>query len=114
MGKSRSNLRGWIFRVAHNLALKQRIANQRWQVRVEAERDADSMQDAKLNPEEQLLLNQRQRRLLVRRDLGVRSGALVASKVGLFPKKSRWRAGSVTKITVIGASLAIRYTYAGG
>jgi RNA polymerase sigma-70 factor (ECF subfamily) len=27
MGRSRSNLRGWIFRVAHNLALKQRYAN---------------------------------------------------------------------------------------
>src|ERR1700733_8562388 len=29
LGKSRRNLRGWIFRVAHNLALKQRHANQR-------------------------------------------------------------------------------------
>ena len=28
-GKSRRNLRGWIFRVAHNLALKQRCSNQR-------------------------------------------------------------------------------------
>jgi RNA polymerase sigma-70 factor, ECF subfamily len=27
-GKSRPNLRGWIFRVAHNLALKHRHANQ--------------------------------------------------------------------------------------
>src|SRR5271163_2015824 len=27
--RSRQNLRGWIFRVAHNLALKQRSANQR-------------------------------------------------------------------------------------
>ncbi len=29
LGRSRSNLRGWLFRVAHNLALKQRSANQR-------------------------------------------------------------------------------------
>jgi DNA-directed RNA polymerase specialized sigma24 family protein len=29
LGKSRRNLLGWIFRVAHNLALKQRSANQR-------------------------------------------------------------------------------------
>ncbi|MGA7629981.1 MAG: sigma-70 family RNA polymerase sigma factor, partial [Terriglobales bacterium] len=28
-GKSRRNLRGWIFRVAHNLTLKQRYANQK-------------------------------------------------------------------------------------
>ena len=28
-GKPRSNLQGWLFRVAHNLALKQRYANQR-------------------------------------------------------------------------------------
>src|ERR1700691_5186411 len=30
-GRSRRNLRGWIFRVAHNLALKQRAANKRIQ-----------------------------------------------------------------------------------
>src|ERR1700722_5154016 len=28
-GRSRSNLRGWVFRVAHNLALKRRATNQR-------------------------------------------------------------------------------------
>ncbi len=27
LGRSRSNLNGWLFRVAHNLALKRRIAN---------------------------------------------------------------------------------------
>ena len=27
LGRSRSNLRGWLFRVTHNLALKQRLAN---------------------------------------------------------------------------------------
>src|SRR5271169_2596972 len=29
LGRSRRNLRGWIFRVAHNLGLKQRSANHR-------------------------------------------------------------------------------------
>src|SRR6204780_4769714 len=29
LGRSRKNLRGWMFRVAHNLALKQLYANQR-------------------------------------------------------------------------------------
>jgi len=29
LGRSRKNLRGWIFRVAHNLALKKRFANQK-------------------------------------------------------------------------------------
>lgn len=28
LGRSRKNLRGWLFRVCHNLALKQRLANQ--------------------------------------------------------------------------------------
>src|ERR1700683_5144420 len=28
--RSRKNLRGWIFRVAHNLSLKQRHANKNW------------------------------------------------------------------------------------
>jgi DNA-directed RNA polymerase specialized sigma24 family protein len=44
MGKSRSNLRGWVFRVAHNLALKQRMANRRWLDRVETERDMECLQ----------------------------------------------------------------------
>jgi RNA polymerase sigma-70 factor, ECF subfamily len=64
-GKSKSNLRGWIFRVAHNLALKQRYANQRscdkaasdWTV-------AEEQSDPSPNPEEHLSLAQRQRRLL--------------------------------------------------
>ncbi len=64
MGKSRSNLRGWVFRVAHNLALKQRMANRRWLDRVETERDMESVEAATLNPEVQLLADQRQGRLL--------------------------------------------------
>jgi RNA polymerase sigma-70 factor (ECF subfamily) len=64
-GKSRRNLRGWVFRVAHNLALKQRYANQRlcdktasdWML-------AEEQSDPAPNPEEHLSSSQRQRRLL--------------------------------------------------
>jgi RNA polymerase sigma-70 factor, ECF subfamily len=63
--KSRKNLRGWIFRVAHNLALKQRHSNQKqcdhtaddWGI-------AENQSDPSPNPEEQLSLAQRRRRLL--------------------------------------------------
>jgi RNA polymerase sigma-70 factor (ECF subfamily) len=64
-GKSRQNLRGWIFRVARNLALKQRTANQ---VRLRRTVDFDEtlpeqQTDRNPNPEEQLQTRQRQRRL---------------------------------------------------
>src|SRR5271154_3896319 len=36
-GKSRKNLRGWVFRVAHNLALKQRYASRRLQDRMDSD-----------------------------------------------------------------------------
>jgi RNA polymerase sigma-70 factor, ECF subfamily len=64
LGKSRSNLRGWIFRVAHNLALKQRHADRRWRERTEPDTQTELAHDPDLNPEEQLLSVQRQRRLL--------------------------------------------------
>ena len=64
LGKSRRNLRGWIFRVAHNLALKQRHANQRSRERTDAEALVELAHDPSLNPEEQLSSVQRQRRLL--------------------------------------------------
>ncbi len=65
LGRSRKNLRGWIFRVTHNLALKQRYANQRscdktasdWTI-------AKEQSDPSPNPEEHLSSAQRQRRLL--------------------------------------------------
>ena len=65
VGKSRHNLRGWIFRVAHNLALKQRQANQR----LPAQRDSDELRaekqpDPAPSPEEQVLSRQRQRHLM--------------------------------------------------
>jgi RNA polymerase sigma-70 factor (ECF subfamily) len=63
--RSRENLRGWIFRVGHNLALKRREANQKvrdvtasdWTI---AERQFDPSPD----PEEQMSFKQRRTRLL--------------------------------------------------
>jgi RNA polymerase sigma-70 factor, ECF subfamily len=62
-GKSRENLRGWLFRVAHNLGLKRRM---------QARRDLDARADAAHgqlvvdigpNPEDQLVNSQTQKRL---------------------------------------------------
>lgn len=65
LGKSRHNLRGWMFRVAHNLALKRRRANQRSQDQMDPDRRIAELQlDSSPNPEEQALSAQRQRRLL--------------------------------------------------
>jgi RNA polymerase sigma-70 factor, ECF subfamily len=65
LGKSRSNLRGWIFRVAHNLSLKRRSDTRRSQSRIHPDGSAAEHQlDTALNPEELVLLAQRQRRLL--------------------------------------------------
>jgi len=64
-GKSRRNLRGWIFRVAHNQALKRRQSNQQWLSRSEPiESDAHSPSDPAPNPEEQAVSTQRQQRLV--------------------------------------------------
>lgn len=65
LGKSRKNLRSWIFRVAHNLALKQRYASQRahattasnWTI-------AEEQLDPSPTPEEQLSSAQRRHQLL--------------------------------------------------
>ena len=59
LGRSRSNLRGWIFRVAHNLALKQRLANAKTQQHCFPEEAVDAMP----NPEEVALFSQRQQRM---------------------------------------------------
>jgi RNA polymerase sigma-70 factor (ECF subfamily) len=64
-GRPRANLRGWIFRVTHNLALKQSYA-------IKAERDrtepgesmAEEPQDPAPTPEEQMSEMQRRRHLL--------------------------------------------------
>jgi RNA polymerase sigma-70 factor (ECF subfamily) len=65
MGKCRRNLRGWIFRVAHNLALKHRQANQISRDTLTSDRElAEEQLDPAPDPETQLSFAQRQRRLL--------------------------------------------------
>jgi RNA polymerase sigma-70 factor, ECF subfamily len=77
MGRSRHNLRGWIFRVAHNLALKQRQSNQRHRDRIELEGNAtENHCDPSPGPEEHLLSAQRQRRL--------------SSVVEALPEQDQW------------------------
>jgi RNA polymerase sigma-70 factor, ECF subfamily len=55
------NLRGWIFRVAHNLGLKQRKQDQKWQNLSDWSWEGA---DLSSNPEQQAVDEQRQRRLL--------------------------------------------------
>ncbi len=65
LGKSRKSLRGWIFRVAHNLALKKRQANQLTQAKMDSsENSAAEVIDPSPNPEEQVLIGQRRQRLM--------------------------------------------------
>jgi RNA polymerase sigma-70 factor (ECF subfamily) len=64
-GRSRANLRGWAFRVAHNLSLKRRFANQKLQQR-ESSDDvvvASMAFDPAPSAEEQLLMNEKEMRL---------------------------------------------------
>lgn len=64
LGKSRQNLRGWVFSVAHNLALRCRQKNQRRPDGVNAKDSAaGDYRDASPNPEELVILTQRQQRL---------------------------------------------------
>jgi RNA polymerase sigma-70 factor (ECF subfamily) len=58
--KARTNLRGWLFRVAHNLALKRRNAARRTNGFAA---DVDNLPHPALNPEQELANSQRQRRL---------------------------------------------------
>jgi RNA polymerase sigma-70 factor (ECF subfamily) len=63
--RSRRNLRGWIFRVAHNMALKKRYATRQSHSRTEPVENAIEQQcDPSPNPEEHLLSSRRQRSLL--------------------------------------------------
>ena len=65
LGRPKDNLRGWIFRVAHNLALKTRMHEQTRPDRVEfGEMVAAAQVDPQPNPEEQLSAGQRQARLM--------------------------------------------------
>jgi len=64
LGRSRRNLRAWCFRVAHNLALKQRSANLKFQCKHEpAEEALERHLDPTPNPEEQVMVSQRRERL---------------------------------------------------
>ena len=63
--RSRKNLRSWIFRVAHNLTLKQRHANQKLRDKTASDWTiAAEQRDPSTNPEEQVSSAQRRRRLL--------------------------------------------------
>jgi RNA polymerase sigma-70 factor (ECF subfamily) len=63
--KSRRNLRGWIFRVAHNLALQHRQANQISRETITSDRMiAEEQLDPSPDPERQLCFTQRRTRLL--------------------------------------------------
>ncbi len=63
-GKSRQNLRGWIFRVAHNLVLKRRSANQRRDSLESGWTIAEGQHDPAPSPEDLVSFTQRRRRLL--------------------------------------------------
>lgn len=65
LGRPKDNLRGWIFRVAHNLALKERMSEQTRPDRAELDEIAAAAQvDPEPNPEQHLALRQRQSYLL--------------------------------------------------
>jgi RNA polymerase sigma-70 factor (ECF subfamily) len=64
LGRSNKNLRGWLFRVTHNLVLKQRLANQASRQWMAGDTDvADEHADPAPGPEEQLSAAQRRHRL---------------------------------------------------
>ena len=63
-GKSRKNLRGWIFRVAHNLALKRRYSVGRQLFQQPPEKGLEDVRDLAPNPEHEFAMKQRQARLL--------------------------------------------------
>jgi RNA polymerase sigma-70 factor, ECF subfamily len=63
--RSRQNVQGWIFRVAHNLTLKRRQANQKSRETMASDWTiAERQLDPSPNPEEQAVFKQRRRRLL--------------------------------------------------
>jgi RNA polymerase sigma-70 factor (ECF subfamily) len=64
MGRSRGNLRGWVFRVAHNLALKQRNRRQKQEARTTSDEATASQTDPTANPEEQFANTQRRKKLM--------------------------------------------------
>lgn len=65
LSRSRANLRGWIFRVAHNLALKRRYANQKTRDHIAGDWATVEIQsDPAPNPEEHFSRAQRRHQLL--------------------------------------------------
>ena len=64
LGRSRQNLRGWVFRVAHNLSLKRRSAIQAGSASVAYEEIAAVHCDPGPTIEDRIAFGQRQRRLL--------------------------------------------------
>jgi RNA polymerase sigma-70 factor (ECF subfamily) len=65
IGRSRSNLRGWLFRVAHNLALKQRESSRRELGSAAGSGDmAERRSDPAPDPEEQMVRGERRKRLM--------------------------------------------------
>jgi RNA polymerase sigma-70 factor (ECF subfamily) len=63
-GKSRENLRAWLFRVAHNLALKRRYRDRRDSEVCAKAATEDVAVDPSPSPEDQLLSSQTRKRLL--------------------------------------------------
>ena len=63
LGRPRSNLSGWLFRVAHNLALKRRTTIQVTERSILDESALDQHPCPSPNAEEEFLFSQRQRRL---------------------------------------------------
>jgi len=64
-GRSRRNLPGWVFTVAHNLALRQRQTNQRFEERLRLDDEsARSVSDDASDPEARVLFKEREKRLL--------------------------------------------------
>jgi RNA polymerase sigma-70 factor, ECF subfamily len=63
-GKPKTNLKGWVFRVAHNLALKQRTRNGRREKLHRPEDESMECLAHEPNPEEHVAGAQRQQRLL--------------------------------------------------
>lgn len=63
LGRSRKSLRAWLFRVTHNVTLKQRLANQVSLQWMAADEKAEESADPAPGPEEQISTAQRRNRL---------------------------------------------------
>jgi RNA polymerase sigma-70 factor, ECF subfamily len=64
LGRSRSNLKGWLYRVAHNLALKQRARARRWREPTDVEAaEVGRRRDPADDPEARLVAGEYRARL---------------------------------------------------